>query len=352
MTSDSDTKETEHISKREPASPDAVLMQLLFGKQIAYSLSAIARLGVADHMGPTPVSVDTLGERVQAHAPSLYRAMRLLAGAGVFEELTGKRFALTPVSELLKTDAPNSLRFLAILWGEDFSTRAMGQIVDCLRSGHDGVTPVFGKNLFEVFAEHPEWAQNFNRAMSNFSASVAAAVLKAYDFSEIRRLADVGGGHGMLLGSILKQYPSMEGVLFDLPEVIAGAPSSNHLAGCGGRVQMEPGSFFERVPSGCDAYLLKHIIHDWSDEHCRKILGLIRDQLPAAGRVLVCEMVVPDEPGMVPSKALDIEMLVMTPGGKERTRAEFADLFASAGLRLVRVVPTDGPMCVLEARPA
>jgi O-methyltransferase domain len=332
--------------------PQAALLQLFFGKQIAYCLSAVASLGVADHMGRTPVSVDALSEKVGAHAPSLYRVMRLLAGAGVFEELPEKRFALTPLSELLKTDAEGSLRYLAIIWGEDWSTRAMAEIEGCVRSGRDGVTAVFGKNIFEVFAEHPDWARKFQRAMSSFSASAGPAVVKAYDFSEIRRLADVGGGHGMLLASILKQYPSMHGVLFDLPEVIAGAPSSNHFDGCNGRVQMEPGTFFERVPSGCDAYLLKHIIHDWSDEHCRKILSLVRDQLPTGGRVLLCEMVVPAEPGMVPSKALDIEMLVMTPGGKERTRQEFAELFASAGLRLVRVVPTDGPLCVLEARSA
>ena len=326
-------------------------MQLLFGKQIAFCLSAAARLGVADHMGPAPVTADALSEKVGAHPPSLYRVMRLLAGADVFEELPGKRFALTPVSELLKTDAPNSLRYLAMLWGEKFSTQAVGHIADCVRSGQDGVTAVYGKNLFEFFAENPEAAQNFQRAMSNFSASVGAAVLKGYDFGGIKRLADLGGGHGFLLASILKQYPGMQGVLFDLPEVVAGLAATNHFHGCEDRIRIESGSFFERVPAGCDAYLLKHIIHDWSDEHCRKILRIIRDQLPRAGRVLLCEMVIPDEPGMAPSKALDIEMLVMTPGGKERTRTEFAELFASTGLRLTRVVPTEGPVCVLEAHP-
>ena len=169
-------------------------------------------------------------------------------------------------------------------------------------------------------------------------------------FSGFERLADLGGGHGLLLASVLQKYPPMQGVLFDLPEVVAGVPA-DRLAACGGRLRVEAGSFFERVPQGCDAYMMKHIIHDWSDEHCRTILKLVRDKLPTDGRVLVCEMVVTDEPGPTPAKMLDIEMLVMTVGGKERTKGEFAELFASSGLRLSRIVPTERPICAIEAVP-
>ena len=143
----------------------------------------------------------------------------------------------------------------------------------------------------------------------------------------------------------------MQGVLYDLPEVVAGVPA-DRLAACGRRLRVEAGSFFERVPQGCDAYMMKHIIHDWSDEHCRNILTLMRDKLPKNGRVLVCEMVVADEPGPTPAKLLDIEMLVMTVGGKERTPDEFRNLFASCGLKLSRIVPTGRPICVIEAVPA
>lgn len=326
-------------------------MRLLFGKHVTYAVSAVARLGVPDCMNGVPCDVEELAAKVGAHAPSLYRVMRLLGGVGVFNELPGKRFTLTPVGELLKTEAPGSMRYMAIMFGDEWSARAYGRLAHCVRTGQDGVTAVYGKNAFDLFEDYPEEAENFHRAMTNFSAVAAAAVLEAYDFSGIRRLADVGGGHGMLLSAILKRYPEMQGVLYDLPEVVAGAPSKNQFAYADDRIQIEAGSFLERVPSGCDGYILKHIIHDWSDSHCRQILNSIREQLPADGRVLLCELIVSDEPGPSPAKALDIEMLALTPGGKERTVAEFKELFASAGLSLTKVVSTAAPINILEARP-
>jgi hypothetical protein len=209
----------------------------------------------------------------------------------------------------------------------------------------------YGKPIFDLFAERPEQAETFQRAMSGGSANAAQSILASYDFSGIERLADLGGGHGLLLASVLQRYPDMQGMLFDLPEVVAGVPD-DRLAASGGRLRVEAGSFFERVPQGCDAYMMKHIIHDWSDEHCRTILKLIRAQLPSHGRLLVCELVMPEEPGPAPAKMLDIEMLVMTVGGKERTPAEFGELFASAGLKLGRIVTTPTPICVVEALPA
>jgi hypothetical protein len=262
----------------------------------------------------------------------------------VFEEAPGQRFALTPVGELLKSDAPGSLRYPAMFFGDEWSTRAYQYIVDCVRTGADGVTRAYGKHAFEFLADHPDQAETFHRAMSSFSAIDSESILDAYDFSGIRRLADVGGGHGALLTAILQRYPQMEGVLYDLPEVVQGA----NLTGYDNRVRVESGSFFEKVPGGCDAYLMKHIIHDWGDEQCRTILSLMRQQLPHHGRVLVCEMVVPADPGPAPAKMLDIEMLVMTVGGKERTVEEFGTLFTSAGLRLGRVVATKSPICVIE----
>mgnify|MGYP005848219787 CR=1 FL=1 len=337
-------------AETEPVPPQRIMFQLLFGKQLTASLGAIARLGVADHMGNDPVPVEELAARTGAHAPSLYRVMRMLASLGVFRQ-EGRKFALTPVGALLRTDAPTSLRYMAMMLGDDWSIKAYAHMADCIRSGGDGITMAYGKQIFEFFAEHPEQAETFQRAMTNGSVIAANSVLSAYDFSGIKRLADVGGGHGILLASILKRYPKMQGVLFDLPEVVAGVPQSR-LAECDGRLEVEAGSFFERVPAGCDAYMMKNIIHDWSDEHCRTILKLIREQLPRDGRLLLCELVVTDDPGPTPAKMLDIEMLVMTVGGKERTEAEFADLFASAGLKLNRVVETPTPTCVIEAVPA
>ena len=338
-------------SPQSPLPPPLVMMQLLFGKQLTYSLSGVARLGVADHMDGKPQPVEEIAAKAGAHAPSLYRVMRMLAGFGVFKEGPQRHFALTPVGGLLKTGVPGSLRYMAMMFGEEFSTRAYEHIAECLRSGGDGVTEAYGKPIWEVLAERPEQCETFQQAMTNSTSVAADAIVEAYDFSGIERLADVGGGHGLLLAAILRANPHMQGVLFDRPEVVEHVPEQQ-FTGCEGRITTEAGSFFERVPDGCDAYLLKHIIHDWSDEHCRTILGLMREKLPKHGRVLVCEMVVSDEPGPTPAKLLDIEMLVMTVGGKERTPEEFRELFASSGLRLNRIVATDRPISVIEAVPA
>lgn len=325
-----------------------LLSRLLFGKQMTYCLSGVARLGVADHMNATPLPVDEIARKTGAHAPSLYRVMRMLASMGVFKEEEGKRFALTPAGELLKSDAAGTMRYFAMMFGDEWTTRAYEHFMDCLLTGKDGVSNAYGQHVFDVLAERPQQLDTFQAAMTSSSAMDGKAITAAYDFSGIKRLADVGGGHGALLASILQHYPQMQGVLFDRAEIVDGVPK-DRFAGWQGRISIESGSFFERVPDGCDVYIMKHIIHDWSDEHCRTILKLMRDKLPTEGRVLVCDMVVSDEAGPTPAKMLDIEMLVMTVGGKERTKDEFAELFASSGLRLSRIVPTERPICVIEA---
>jgi hypothetical protein len=328
-------------------SPGAKLMQLLFGKQITYSIAAVARLGVADHMSATPVSIDLLAEKVGAQTPSLYRVMRMLSSVGVFRQ-TERQFSLTTVGELLRSDHKSSARYRAILRGEEWTTRAYEHFANCVCTGEDGVTKAYGKNLFELLAEQPDQADTFHRAMTDSSAVSSQAILEAYDFSGIQRLADIGGGHGLFLASILKQYPRMQGLLYDLPEVLATIPPSQFV-GCEGRIHLESGSFFARVPEGCDAYVLKHILHNWSDDDCIKILRLLREQLPAYGRGLICEMVIQSDSVATPAKMLDIEMLLLTVGGKERSSEEFRDVFASAGLRIGRIVPTPSPLCVVEA---
>ena len=334
-----------------PVPPQQTVMQLLFGKQMTYCLSGVARLGVADHMDTSPMSVEEIAAKNGAHAPSLYRVMRLLASMGIFKEAPGKRFALTPAGELLKSDVPGTMRYFAIMFGDEWTTRAYEHFTACLRTGQDGVSQAYGKHVFDLLAERPEQLATFQAAMTSGSTLAGEAVTAAYDFSGIQRLADVGGGHGALLASILRRYPEMQGVLFDLAEIVENVPQ-DRFASCQDRIAIEAGSFFERVPEGCDAYIMKHVIHDWGDDHCRTILKLMRDKLPKDGRVLVCEMVVTDEPGPTPAKMLDIEMLVMTVGGKERTPEEFRDLFASCSLRLSRIVPTGRPFAVIEAVPA
>ena len=261
--------------------PTMAMMQLLFGKQLTYSLSGVARLGVADHMDGEPRPVEEIAAKAGAHAPSLYRVMRMLASFGVFREGPPRQFALTPIGELLRTDAPGSMRCTAMMFGEEFSTRAYEHIAACLRTGTDGVSKAYGKPIWDVLAERPSQCETFQNAMTASTAIAAEAIVEAYDFSGIERLADVGGGHGLLLASILRAYPNLHGVLFDRPEVIASVPKEQ-FAGLEGRVDLEAGSFFERVPDACDAYLMKYIIHDWSDAHCRTILSLMREEAAAA----------------------------------------------------------------------
>ena len=332
--------------------PSAVMMQLLFGKHITYSLSALARLGVADHMNGEPKPVEDIAAAVGAHADALYRVLRMLSSVGVFRQ-DGRAFALTPVGHLLQTKAPGTLRHLAWMFCDEWSTRAFEQLPNTLKTGVDGVTAAYGKGAFDLLGELPEQCDTFQKAMSDLSQMEAEAILVAGDFSGITRLADVGGGHGTLLARILLANPSLKGVLCDLPEIAGQALSGGHFAGCEERVEIVPGSFFDAVPAGCDAYLLKHIIHDWSDELCQRILILIRDRLAAhapQGRVIICEMLVPDGPEPAPAKMLDIEMLALTGGGRERTVGEFTALLGAAGLKLERIVPTHSPMCLIEAR--
>ena len=322
--------------------PSAQLIQMLFGKHVTYCIAAVAHLGVADHIGDTAVGVEELAKKVKANDLSLYRVMRALASVGIFAETTKRNFALTPMAETLKTDAPGSMRFMAMMTGDTWTSRPFEYITDTVRSGNSAMSAAFGKTVFELLQSSPEQAQTFNRAMTNLSAMETSSIVNGYDFSGIRQLADVGGGHGFLLSSILDHNPGMQGVLYDLASVVTDALAHP-------RITVESGSFFEKAPAGCDAYIMKHIIHDWDDDRCTQILKVIGEQLPANGKVLVCEMVVSENSAPEMVKMLDIEMLMLTDGGMERTESEFRELFAKAGLRLNRMVRTEGPMCVLEA---
>jgi hypothetical protein len=278
----------------------------------------------------------------------------MLASVGVFVEHPERKFALNAPGHLLRGDSPRSLRNMATMFADEWHAQSYQHIADSIRTGGDAVTAAFGKPLFDLFREIPDQAATFHSAMTDYSRLAADAVLQVADFSRFKRMADVGGGHGFLLGRILERFSRLEGVLFDLPEVVEGAKTTPHFEHCNGRVEFESGSFFDRVPERCDAYIMKFIVHDWNDESSRRVLSLMRGQLAATdranGRVFLVEMVVPDGPEPAPAKMLDVEMLVATRGGRERTAAQFADLFNSAGLELVKITPTPSPVSLIEAR--
>lgn len=328
--------------------PDALLMQLSFGALLTQALYVAARLGIADLLAEKPLHTGELAAATRTEERALYRVLRSLASVGVFREVDPKVFALTPAAELLRSDAPNSMRNGMIFMGEEWHWRVWGNMIESLKTGRSAWGSVHGLEVFDYFAANPEKYEIFNRAMTDMSVNTAPSVVEAYDFSGIGTLADIAGGHGYLISQVLKANPKMKGILFDVPPVIAGAHAMLEKEGVRERVETVAGSFFESVPAGADAYMMKHIIHDWNDEDSRRILRNISAVMNPKGRVLIIEIVVPEgnEPHF--SKIMDLEMLV-SPGGVERTAEEYRELMAASGLKLTRIVQTKSPFSVIEA---
>ncbi len=332
----------------EQLPPEAIIMQMVGGVFVSQAVSLAAKLGIADLLAQKPKTVSELASETKTHKRSLYRLLRCLASVGVFAETDPQVFSLTPLAESLQSDAPNSVRDLAIFMGEEWHWRVYGEMQYSVETGKPAWGRVHGAEVFDYFGTHTEEAEIFNRAMTNISQMAVPAIVEAYDFSGINTLADIAGGHGLLLAGILKANPEIKGMLFDMTSVIEGAPAILEREGVAARVKLEQGNFFESVPAGADAYMMKHIIHDWDDERCIAILKNIQRVMPEHGKVLIVEMVI--APGNEPhfGKIQDMEMLV-SPGGVERTESEYRELLAQAGLKLNRVIPTKSPLSIVEA---
>jgi hypothetical protein len=324
------------------------MLELITGYWVSQLVFVAAQLGVADALAQGPLAVDALARRVGAHAPSLRRVLRALAAHGVFAERADGRFATTPLAATLRAGVAGSLRDFARMIVEDYNWAAWGRLLHAVRSGERPFDHVHGKPAFEWLRENPEHERVFAASMASISGTENAAVARAYPFGSLGTLVDVGGAHGHLLGAILRRYRELRGILFDQPQVVEAARASEFLAEFGDRCEVRGGSFFDGVPAGADGYLMKYILHDWDDATALRILSRCRDAMAPGGRVLVAEHVLRPGNGRDWGKLLDINMLVV-PGGQERTRGEFRDLFARAGLKLARVVPTASPLSVLEA---
>lgn len=347
-TQDATTEINSYAPAQGDAPPEAVLTQMLAAPLVTQALRVVAELGIADLLAHGARSVDELAAETGAHAPSLYRFMRALASCGVFAETKDERvFELTPTAELLRADVEGSLRSLAIFMGADWHWQVWGDATYSARTGNAAWEHVHGKEVFPYFAEHAEAARVFDDAMTSLSKMVAKAVVAAYDFSSVGKLADIAGGHGSLLAAILRANPHMRGLLFDMPQVITGAHVRLEAEGVAVRCELASGDFFASVPEGADAYLMKHIIHDWDDARALAILKNCHRAMPETGKLLLVEMVVPsgNEPHF--GKIQDLEMLLSS-GGLERTAEEFRALFAAAGFELTRIIPTASPISVIE----
>jgi ubiquinone/menaquinone biosynthesis C-methylase UbiE len=326
------------------------MIQYITGFWMSRALWVAAKLGIADLLQSGPKTADELAQATDTHAPSLYRILRALTSAGIFQKESDGRFALKPLSETLVTNAPGSVRWFIISELGQEHYPAWGNLMQSVRTGEIAFDSYFGADIWKYFTQHPEDSAVFNDSMSGITAAANEAIMSVYDFSPFKKVIDIGGGHGGLITSILKQNPEAQGVLFDAPQVIAGARQKLEANGVANRCETVAGDFFKAVPEGGDVYVMKWIIHDWEDEKAITILKNCRRHMQPNGRLIIVDCVVPenDEPDF--SKTFDLNMMVMT-GGKERTKAEFEQLLAAAGFKLLRVIPTDVPTSVVEAQP-
>ena len=330
--------------------PEDVLMQLLAGGKVALAVGCVTRLGIPDLVHGGPRSAEDLAGHIGAHAGALYRLMRMTASVGVLSEGADGRFAETPMSDMLRRDAPRSLRAWAVMCSESWVVRGWENLEHSVRTGETVMEKVTGKPAFEFFGSSPEAGAIFNDAMTSLSAMESPAIASAYAFEGIRTVCDVAGGHGLLLATILQRHAHLTGTLYDLPGVVKGVPEGP-LKPVLSRCTTASGDMFESVPQGLDAYIMKHIIHDWPDHLCVKILKGCRQGINPGGKLLVADFVIPPGNDCVSGKVLDLEMLLF-PGGMERTEKQFRDLFAAAGWRLSRVIPTTAEISIVEGVPA
>ena len=331
-------------------SPIAAMMRLLSGFRVTQLIALAANLGIADLLADGPRAADDLASATATQPDALYRALRTLANLGVFAELDGRRFALTPLGETLKTTHAQTIRAQAIFFGEDVY-RAWSDLQYTVTTGKPAFDHVFGASQFSYLAEHPAANVRFNQAMSAIAHREIIAMVVAYDFSAASSVVDVGGGQGALLAAMLQANPTLRGTLFDLPHVASGAAALLRAAGVADRSAIVSGDFFVTAPPNGDILTLSHILHDWDDERCVTILRNCAQALGPQGKILVIEDII--EPGANALQTLwrDMQMLVMN-GGRERTAAEFERLFIAAGLRLTQIIPTETTTRIVEGQRA
>jgi C-methyltransferase len=329
----------------------AAMLETILATWTSQAITVAAQLGVADALANGPLPIDELAARVGADADALRRLLRALIGRGIFRHRRDGRYELNALADTLRSDAPVSVACAARFYGSWEQRERWTLLVDAVRTGSAVVPALRGKESFEYFDEQPELAELFNCTMTSISELTDASVVAGYDFSAYPTIVDVGGGHGPLLAGILAATPGSRGILYDLPRVVASAPSLLRKHNVADRVRIAEGSFFDSVPGGGDAYILKNITHDWPDQKAVQILRNVRAAAGSRATVLLVELVIPKHNRDFPGKWADLEMLLNL-AARERTAAEYGDLLSQAGLRMTRVVPTASPLSVVEARAA
>ncbi|WP_224362982.1 acetylserotonin O-methyltransferase [Hyalangium versicolor] len=332
-----------------PADP-AVLRNMIFGFWSLRAIYVAAELGVADHLASGPRDSEELAKACQTDASALYRVLRALASVGLLSEPEPRHFALTPLGQFLRSDTPGSMRALARMLGSHWHWRTFEGILESVRTGEPAMAKMVGQPLYTYLGQNPEQEKIFDHSMTSFSSVENDAIRDAWAFLTSGTLVDVGGGRGHLLATLLNAHPGLRGILFDRPSVVANEQDAVNAHGLDARCERVGGDFFESVPSGADAYLLKYILHNWNDERTGAILRNCRRAMKPSARLLLVEQVVQPGNSPDPAKLLDLEMLVLV-GGRERTEEEFRGLLADSGFSLVRVVPTRRALSIVEASP-
>ena len=333
----------------QAADPIALMMDKILSYCRSQGIGAVARLGVPDLLAERPRTASELAGETGASEDYLQRMMRALTVEGVFDLDDSGQFRLNALSEGLTTDHPRSVRWLAAAMCDHAHWQPWGKAYEALLEGRSQTQKVLGASPWEYLSGNPEEAGRFGQAMSCMSRQAIAAISEAYDFSRFAEIVDVGGNRGTLAVDLLAHYPQLKATIFDLPPVIDVAEEALEGHPARERLTFARGSFFEEVPAGADAYLLKHILHDWPDEDCLRILRTIRSAIPKDGVLLVFDsLLVPEAPAW--AFWLDVHMMILQ-DGKERTPEEFRALFAEAGFELTRAQPIPSPVAILEARP-
>jgi hypothetical protein len=308
-----------------------------------------AKLRIADLLASGPQTAEALAAASHAHADSVARVMRALVSIGIFDRRRDGRFALNRLAEPLRSDHPDSMRDIALFLGSPHSMLGWAHFYDAVKTGKNGFQIAHGKPVFEYLAEHPEDEAVFGGGMVAMTELDAPALARGYDYSKFSTICDVGGGRGTLLGAILSVHPKLRGVLFDVAPVVKSASSVFAEWGVADRSTTASGSFFEEVPAGCDAYILKEIMHDWDDARALAILAVCRRAMQPGATLLVIEMVITDDNRPHYGKLLDLEMLDITYEGRQRNAEELSRLFEQSGFQFRRVVALPSPTSIVEA---
>lgn len=335
-------------------SPQEVILDMALGYLASRALHVATELGIADLLKDEPKSIEELASATGAHQQSLYRLLRTLAAYGVFAEGSPGRFHLAPMGAVLQAGVVGSVhdavKMIGDLTGDGSWWTVVGHLRHSVMTGQPGFDYVQGTDFFDYLAQHPEAGTWFDRGLANFATAENAAIAGSYDFGQFRRVVDVGGGQGGFLAEVLKAFPGVTGVLCDRPQVIQ-EPAYLTTDGLMDRCEIVGIDFFESVPGGGDVYVLKRILHDWSDERTVRILRVCREAMGENARILVVDAVVPPGNEPHPSKVMDILMMVLLEG-RERTEQEFRELYQRAGLKLTKVVPTPSVLSIVEGVPA